>query len=122
METFGNGQDRMIKRLSPLGATLLLGSCGILESHKVEIANKSPMSLKNVRLSYADYEFRHDSLAVGDVLVIKPKPGTDGGVVLSYTYDDEVTEHQLGYATPAVSMECHVEVAGNDAAIDCFMD
>ena len=70
METFGDGHDRMIKRLSLLCATLLLGSCGMLGSHEVEIANKSPMSLKNVRLSYADYEFRQDSLAVGDVLVI----------------------------------------------------
>lgn len=122
METFGDGHERMIKRLSPLGATLLLSSCGIFESHKVEIANKSPMPLKDVRLSYADFESSQDSLAVGDVLVIKPKPRTDGGVVLSYTYDNEVMEHHLGYATSFLSMECHVEVAGNDAAIDCLMD
>jgi len=112
----------LIQRLFLVTLALPLVSCNALQRDMVEVVNRSSRSLSELRLAYADETFERASLAPGKTFVVSPSPSRDGGILLSYKFNGQTVNHELGYTAPPISMTCKFAVAGRHISGGCHQN
>lgn len=100
----------------------LAASCSSQTENDVSIKNVSDREITTVQFAYADAVFERATIASGDQIRFAPEPTTDGGISLSYVYDDAEVKHALGYASPMVPMNCAIEIDGADIKGGCVQN
>lgn len=103
----------------PIIFIALAASCAPFGRHEVSIINQSRKPLTDVRFAYADAMLERSVISPGEAVSFNPYPHTDGAISLSYAMGGDKFEHQLGYATPMISMTCDFEIEGEEIRGEC---
>ena len=97
----------------------VLVGCALIRPHQFKLLNQASREVTAVRVEFGDAVLNRDRLGVGETISFSPATDTDGGVVLSYEFDGQRVEHQLGYVAPPVATFCDIRIVGRNVDGGC---